>query len=69
MFKLTKKILTHHLVPHLSKGKRGPECKFGLWRIVRSIVHRIKTDTQWRELPVRGWFGRHKITWNSVLLL
>lgn len=66
MFKLTKKIINYHLVPHLTKGKRGPECSVGLWRIVRSIVHRVKTGSQWRELPTRGWFGRHTITWNAV---
>ncbi len=66
MLKLTKKIINHHLVPHLSKGERGPKCKVGLWRIVRSIVHCVKTGTQWRELPVRGWFGKHTINWNTV---
>ncbi len=71
MFKLTKKITNHHLVPYSSKGKRGPECKVGLWWIIRSIVHRVKTgkhgaDRRWRELPVRVWFGRHTIIWNTV---
>ena len=25
-------------MPHLSQGKRDPDCKVGLWRIVRAIL-------------------------------
>lgn len=66
MIKLTKKIINQKLVPHLSKGKRDPKCKVGLWRIVRAILKRLKTGTQWRELPIRELFGRHSITWQAV---
>ena len=66
MVKLTKKMINKNLVPHLSKGKRGPGCKVGLWRIVRAILYRLKTGIQWRELPIRSLFGRHSISWNSV---
>lgn len=66
MIKLTKKIINQELIPHLSKGKRGPKCKVGLWRIVRAILKRLKTGTQWRELPMRELFGRHTISWKSV---
>lgn len=66
MIKLTKKMINAHLVPHLSKGKRGPDCKVGLWRIVRAILKRLKTGLQWRELPIKELFGRHKISWQSV---
>ncbi|MCG8407917.1 MAG: IS5 family transposase [Phycisphaerales bacterium] len=66
MIKLTKKIINRELVPHLSKGKRGPSCKVGLWRIVRAILKRLKTGLQWRELPMRELFGRHRTSWNSV---
>lgn len=66
MIKLTKKIINEKLVPHLSKGKRCPKCKVGLWRIVRAILKRLKTGTQWRELPIRELFGRHSITWQAV---
>ena len=62
MIKLTKKMINAHLVPHLSKGKRGPDCKVGLWRIVRAILKRLKTGLQWRELPIKELFGRHKIS-------
>lgn len=66
MIKLTKKMINEQLVPHLSKGKRGPDCKVGLWRIVRAILKRLKTGVQWRELPIRELFGRHAISWKTV---
>ena len=66
MIKLSKKIINQKLVPHLSKGQRGPKCKVGLWRIVRAILKRLKTGTQWRELPMRELFGRHTISWKTV---
>jgi transposase len=66
MIKLSKKIINQKLVPHLSKGQRGPKCKVGLWRIVRAILKRLKTGTQWRELPMLELFGRHTISWQTV---
>lgn len=66
MLKVTKAQINRNIVPHLSKGKRGPKCKVGLWRIVRAILYRMKTGIQWRELPIKSLFGRHAISWKSV---
>jgi transposase len=66
MIKVSKKMINQQRVPHLSKGKRGPQCKVGLWRIVRAILKRLKTGSQWRELPMRELFGRHTISWKTV---
>ena len=66
MLNLTKRQINQNLVPHLSKGKRGPACKVGLWRIVRAILYRMKTGVQWRELPMDSLFGRNLISWQSV---
>jgi hypothetical protein len=45
MLKLTKRQINRaanrqNIVPVLSKGKRGPSCKVGEWRIVRAILSR-----------------------------
>lgn len=66
MLKLTKRQINQKLVPHLSKGKRGPCCKVGLWRVVRAILYKLKTGIQWRQLPLRSLFGRNTISWQSV---
>ena len=47
MIKLGKKMLNQKLVIHLSKGKRGPECKVSFWRIVCTILYRLKIEVQW----------------------
>jgi transposase len=66
MVKLSKKLINEKLTPYLSEGKRGPKCQYGLWRIVRAIIHKLKTGCQWRELPLRQFFNRFSITWNTV---
>lgn len=66
MYKISKKNLNQQFVKHLSKGKRGPKCRVGLWRIVRAIIYRLKTGIQWRCLPMRELFDRQVISWQSV---
>ena len=71
MLKLTKRQINQKIVPVLSKGKRGPSCKVGEWRIVRAILYRMKTGVQCgsppgRELPMDSLFGRHLTSWQSV---
>jgi transposase len=66
MLKLTKRQINQNLMPHLSKGKRGPNCKVGFWRIVRAILYRMRTGVQWRHLPMASLFGRHLTSWQSV---
>jgi len=66
MLKISKKVITAKFIPHLSRGKRGPKCSVGLWRIVRAILYRLKTGMQWRQLPMRSLFGRNLIVWNTV---
>lgn len=66
MLKLTKRQINQNVVPHLSKGSRGPSCKVGEWRIVRAILYRMRTGTQWRHLPMQSLFGRHLTSWQSV---
>ncbi len=66
MLKLTKRQINQNLVPHSSKGQRGPDCSVGLWRIVRAILYRMRTGVQWRHLPMESLFGRHINSWKSA---
>lgn len=45
---LSKDTSEKWVLPHLSKGKRGPEPAVNLVNVVRAIFHRLKTGTQWR---------------------
>ena len=64
--KLTKKFITKNLLPHLSQTDLGRKPKVKLWRIVKAIVYKLKTGTQWRELPIKQFCFRCIISWNTV---
>ncbi len=64
--KLTKKFITTNLMPYLSATNLGRKPKVKLWRMVKAIIHRLKTGLQWRELPLREYFGFMIKSWQSV---
>ena len=64
--KLTKKFITENLLPHLSQTHLGRKTKVPLWRVVKAIIHKLKTGTQWREIPVGHFCSRMLISWQSV---
>ena len=64
--KLTKKFITKNLLPNLSQTHLGRKTKVPLWRIVKAIIYRLKTGTQWRELPVGYFCSRILIRWQSI---
>lgn len=64
--KLNKKFITANLMPHLNTTNLGRKPKVKLWRMVKAIIHRLKTGLQWRELPLREHFGFMIKSWQSV---
>jgi len=50
---LTEEQFNEFILPHLSKGSSGPECKIPLHRIFNYILKLIYTGMQWRQLPIR----------------
>lgn len=64
--KLTKKFITENLLPYLSQTHLGRKTKVPLWRTVKAIIYRLKTGTQWRELPIAQFGSRILMTWQSV---
>ncbi|MBD0333084.1 MAG: IS5 family transposase [Chitinophagaceae bacterium] len=63
---LSKDMIERWVIPHLSKGERGPKPQVELVNIVRAILHRLKTGTQWRFLPLGEFFKKDAITCNGV---
>lgn len=63
---LPKKFITKNLLPHLSQTNLGRKPKVQLWRIVKAIIYRLKSGCQWREIPIKAFFTRTLIKWNSV---
>jgi len=64
--KLTKKFITENLLPHLKQSHLGRPTKVRLWKIVKAIIYKLKTGTQWRELPIAQFGSRILMTWQSV---
>lgn len=63
---LSKSIIEKWIVPYLSVGKRGAGPGVALSAIVAVILHRLKSGSQWRLLPLKEFFEPGAITWQGV---
>lgn len=64
---LSKNTIEQYILPNLSIGTRGKECEIELLTdIVSSILYRLKTGCQWRQLPVKQFFSNDVLTWQGV---
>jgi hypothetical protein len=51
--RLTEKQFNEFVLPHLSKGKRGPATKLSFYHIFCYILLLIYTGMQWQSLPIK----------------
>ena len=63
---LSKGIVQRWILPHVSKGSRGPEPAVAVLDIIQAILYRLKTGCQWRMLPLKEFFSKGKISWSGV---
>jgi transposase len=63
---MSKDMIEKWIIPHLTVGERGFETTVPLVEIVECIFHRLKTGSQWRELPTKEFFSGKVLHWNSV---
>ncbi len=63
---LDKTTIRQWILPHLSTGERGSDCRVDLAEVVEAILHRLKTGCQWRQLPVKQFFTENPLTWQGV---
>ena len=63
---LSKVMIEQWILPHLSKGERGPEPEVELSDIVQAILYRLKTGCQWRMIPLKQFFEGDALSWNGV---
>src|ERR1051325_11151888 len=63
---LSKDMIERWIIPHLSRGERGPAPQVELMDIVQVILYRLKTGCQWRMLPLKEFFAKDAIAWNGV---
>ena len=63
---LGKDTINKWIIPFLSVGKRGFKSNFDLASIFLLILKRLKTEVQWRELPIEVYFEKGEISWQNV---
>jgi transposase len=63
---LSKDIIKEQILPHLSVSKRGTNYKVEYCQIIRAIFHKLKTGSQWRELPMYKFFREAAYSWQSI---
>lgn len=61
-----KAILNKYVTQYIPKNKKGRKLKVPLWRIVKAIFHKIKTGVQWHLLPLKEFFGKTEISYQTV---
>jgi len=58
---------TAFILPHLSRPKRGPQCKLGYHRVFNLILWVLYTGMQWKSLPVpKDHDGKPAIHYTTV---
>ena len=50
---VTEEQFEQYIRPYLITAKRGYECKIALYKVFNSILKRLYTGYQWKELPIR----------------
>ena len=61
-----KDTINKWIISFLSVGKRGFKSNFDLATIFLLILKRLKTEVQWRELPIEVYFEKGEISWQNV---
>ena len=63
---IDKDTINKYIVPHLSKAKRGYECKAELWEVVNAIFYKFKTGVQWKYLPIKSLISSVELKYGAV---
>ena len=63
---LGKDTINNWIIPFLSVGKKRFKSNFDLASIFLLILKRLKTEVQWRELPIEVYFEKGEISWQNV---
>ena len=63
---LGKDTINKWIIFFLSVRKRGFKSNFDLASIFLLILKRLKTEVQWRELPIEVYFEKGEISWQNV---
>lgn len=60
--KVSRKDFNRYILPHLSKGTRGPQPKISYFKIFNYILMMLTTGMQWKELKTY----KNELHWSKV---
>lgn len=63
---MTKGEISKYFMKYLPKEDVKRKRKVPLWKIINAILYKLKRGTQWRELPMRQFFGFFRYSYKSV---
>lgn len=63
---MTKSNISEFYVQYMPQISNGRKLKVPMWKIVKAILYKLKTGVQWRQLPLRQFFGFARFSWQSV---
>jgi len=63
---MDKVTINQLFIQYIPKRKKGRKCKVKYWKVLKAILYKLKTGIQWRQLPIKQLFDRHKYSWQSV---
>jgi transposase len=63
---ITEKIFESEILPYLKNVKRSYDSQYSLYNYFQTIVYRLKTGCQWRQLPLKQFFNGEIPVWQSV---
>ena len=68
---LSKGMITQHIIPELSKARRGYVSRVPLWEIVNAILYKFKTGVhgvarRWHLLPCKSLISSNQVKYGAI---
>jgi len=65
---LDKDTIEMEIIPHIPASQRGFAPTVPLVESINSILYKLKTGVQWRQLHVKALFEGQPLSWQSVYI-
>lgn len=64
---LSEKEFNEFVLPHLKKGKRGPQKKLSFFKLFNYILYLMHTGCQWENIPIyKDTEGKREIHYTNI---
>ncbi len=59
-------MIEQYIIPHLSKGERGPKPLFPLYQVVEFVLYRLDLGCKWHQIPIRHFSPEATTGWKAI---